>query len=66
MTGEGLAKSIKNPTELDGIRKCHLRDGAAVTRFLGWLDNEVKKGFYHDEKKLADELESFAMRRLPI
>ena len=39
-----LAKSVKNPTELAGIRKCHLRDGAAVTRFLGWLDNEVKKG----------------------
>ena len=54
-----LAKAMKNPTELAGIRKCHLRDGAAVTRFLGWLDNEVKKGFYHDEKKLADELERY-------
>ena len=54
-----LAKSIKNETELNGIRKCHLRDGAALTRFLGWLDNEVKRGIYHDEKRLADELESY-------
>ncbi len=54
-----LAKSMKNPTELAGIRECHLRDGAAVTRFLGWLENEVKKGCYHDEKKLADELKSY-------
>ena len=54
-----LAKSIKNETELDGIRNCHLRDGAALTRFLAWLDNEVKRGIYHDEKRLADELESY-------
>ena len=54
-----LAKSVKNETELNGIRKCHLRDGAALTRFLGWLDNEVERGIYHDEKRLADELESY-------
>ena len=54
-----LAKSIKNKTELDGIRKCHVRDGAALTRFLGWLEKEVRKGIFHDEKKLADELESY-------
>ena len=54
-----LAKSVKNSVELAGIRECHLRDGAAVTRFLAWLDKEVKKDCYHDEKKLADELESY-------
>ena len=30
-------KARKNPTELDGIRAAHLRDGLALTRFLCWL-----------------------------
>ena len=30
-------KARKNPTELAGARAAHVRDGAAVTRFLAWL-----------------------------
>ncbi|MBQ8676972.1 MAG: aminopeptidase P family protein [Alphaproteobacteria bacterium] len=30
-------KSIKNPIEIDGFRKCHLRDGVAVCEFWHWL-----------------------------
>ena len=45
-----LAKSVKNQTELDGIRKCHLRDGAALTSFLGWLDEELKEVFIMTKK----------------
>ncbi len=30
-------KARKNPAELAGARAAHLRDGAAVTRFLAWL-----------------------------
>ncbi|KXS19196.1 Creatinase/aminopeptidase [Gonapodya prolifera JEL478] len=36
-----LAKAIKNPVELEGFRQCHLRDGAAVCNFLGWLEHEL-------------------------
>jgi Xaa-Pro aminopeptidase len=32
-----LPKACKNPTELDGIRRAHRRDGLALTRFLAWL-----------------------------
>ena len=32
-----LPKSCKNAIELDGMRAAHLRDGAALTRFLAWL-----------------------------
>ncbi|MFM7622779.1 MAG: M24 family metallopeptidase, partial [Alphaproteobacteria bacterium] len=31
------AKAIKNPTEQNGMRAAHQRDGAAVTRALAWL-----------------------------
>ncbi|XP_042500770.1 aminopeptidase P1-like [Macadamia integrifolia] len=36
-----LAKAIKNPVELDGLRKAHIRDGAAVVQYLVWLDKQV-------------------------
>src|SRR5437879_4384097 len=39
-----LMKSVKNATEIAGARAAHLRDGAAVTRFLAWFDREAPKG----------------------
>lgn len=39
-----LPKACKNAVELEGIRTAHRRDGAAVTRFLGWLARESKSG----------------------
>ncbi|XP_074576589.1 aminopeptidase P1 isoform X1 [Curcuma longa] len=38
-----LAKAVKNPTELDGLRKAHIRDGAAVVQYLVWLDNQMQE-----------------------
>jgi len=32
-----LPKSIKNPVEIEGMRQAHLRDGAALVRFLRWV-----------------------------
>jgi Xaa-Pro aminopeptidase len=32
-----LMKATKNPVEIEGARAAHLRDGAAVVRFLAWL-----------------------------
>lgn len=31
-------KATKNPVELDGMRRAHMRDGAAMVKFLCWLD----------------------------
>jgi Xaa-Pro aminopeptidase len=39
-----LLKAVKNRAEIAGTRAAHLRDGAAVTRFLAWLDREAPKG----------------------
>jgi len=39
-----LPKAMKNPVEIDGTRKAHRRDGAAVAKFLSWLSAEAPKG----------------------
>ena len=39
-----LMKSPKNPTEIEGARAAHLRDGAAMVRFLCWFDREAPAG----------------------
>ncbi|KAI6700176.1 hypothetical protein NL676_014500 [Syzygium grande] len=38
-----LAKALKNPIELDGLRKAHISDGAAVVQYLVWLDKQNQK-----------------------
>ena len=35
------AKAVKNTTEIDCLRRCHARDGAAMVRFLMWLEKAV-------------------------
>ena len=55
----GDAKAIKNKTELEGMRACHVRDGAALTEYFAWLEEElVVKGTVLDEVQAADKLES--------
>jgi Xaa-Pro aminopeptidase len=39
-----LPKARKNPVEIAGVKAAHLRDGAAMVRFLAWLDAEGPKG----------------------
>lgn len=39
-----LPRAIKNDVEREGTRQAHIRDGAAVTRFLRWLSIEGPKG----------------------
>ena len=52
-----LPKALKNPVELDGTRAAHIRDGAAVSRFLSWLPSAAKKGL--TELEAAAKLKSF-------
>lgn len=40
---EVLMKAIKNETEIENLRQCHIKDGLAVTRFTYWLKQQVKK-----------------------
>lgn len=38
------AKAIKNPTELEGMRQCHLRDAVALCEFFLWIEGEIASG----------------------
>jgi Xaa-Pro aminopeptidase len=53
-----LMKAVKNEAEIAGSRAAHLRDGAAVARFLAWLDREAPKGGL-TEIAAAEALEDF-------
>jgi Xaa-Pro aminopeptidase len=37
-----LPKARKNPAEVAGMREAHLRDGAAITELLHWLDQRAR------------------------
>src|SRR5919199_65403 len=55
-----LPKAIKNPVEIAGQKAAQERDGAVISRFLRWIDEEAPKGDV-DELKASDHLE--ALRR---
>jgi Xaa-Pro aminopeptidase len=38
-----LAKACKNSVEVEGMRKAHIRDGAALTNFIAWFAREAPK-----------------------
>jgi Xaa-Pro aminopeptidase len=48
-----LPRACKNAVEIEGARRAHIRDGAALTRFLHWLGTE-------GQASLPDELEAVA------
>ena len=56
-----LPKACKNAAELDGSRRAHRRDGAALSRFLHWLatESEARSGASSDQGPLT-ELEAVA------
>ena len=53
-----LPKACKNPVEIEGARKAHVRDGAALSRFLAWLAREAPGG-HLTEIDAATQLEGF-------
>ena len=55
-----LPKAIKNPVEIAGQKAAQERDGAAISRFLRWVEEEAPKGEI-DELTASDRLE--ALRR---
>jgi Xaa-Pro aminopeptidase len=53
-----LPKACKNEAELAGTRRAHIRDGAALSRFLAWFAREAPKG-HLTEIDTVEKLESF-------
>jgi Xaa-Pro aminopeptidase len=60
----GDAKAVKNETELEGMRQCHIRDGAALIEYFAWLEDQlVNKGATLDEVEAADKLEELRKKQ---
>lgn len=53
-----LPRACKNEAEIEGSRKAHQRDGAAVARFLHWLATDAQTGKVN-EIDACKRLESF-------
>lgn len=52
-------KAIKNKTELEGFRQCHIRDGAALARYFAWLEEQLGNDVEISESQAADQLEKY-------
>jgi Xaa-Pro aminopeptidase len=55
-----LPRALKNPAEVAGQKAAQVRDGAAISRFLRWVETEAPSGQV-DELTASDHLE--ALRR---
>jgi Xaa-Pro aminopeptidase len=53
-----LPRACKNPVEIEGARRAHVRDGAALTRFLHWVATEAQTSL-PDEVEIVGKLEGF-------
>ena len=50
-------KACKNQSELEGMRKAHIVDGAAMAEFIAWLENAiVNEGRSVSEVEIDEEL----------
>ena len=41
ITPVSIMKAIKNPVEINGLIKCHIRDASALCRYFNWLESEA-------------------------
>ncbi|KAA8531828.1 hypothetical protein F0562_006455 [Nyssa sinensis] len=62
-----LAKALKNPVELDGLKKAHIRDGAAVVQYLVWLDKQMQEiygayGYFMESESMNKKKDSETMK----
>lgn len=51
-------KAIKNDVEIENLKKCYIKDGVALVKFLYWLDKNVDKNEI-TEMSAEEKLESF-------
>lgn len=56
MNPTSVMKAVKNPVEMENLRKVHIKDGVALTKFIYWMKNEAPKGQL-TETEAAEKLE---------
>lgn len=54
-----ILKCIKNETEISNTKYAHILDGVAITKWLIWIKNEIKKNNNLTEVIVQDKLEQF-------
>lgn len=54
-----VEKAVKNEVELEGFRRCHIRDAAALCSYFCWLEQQLAQAAVLDEVDGADRLETF-------
>lgn len=60
----GDAKAVKNETEMEGMRACHIRDGAALIQYFAWLEDQlINQKVVLDEVQAADKLEELRSQK---
>lgn len=59
-----LLKATKNATEIKGFRSAHVRDGAAMVKFLYWLEQTLKRSAVTERTAAARLAEFRAEDRL--
>ena len=55
-------KATKNAGELLGMRACHIRDGAAESEFLAWLEEELQKVYGQSTKSQSSSGTGFGKK----
>ncbi|XP_053307004.1 xaa-Pro aminopeptidase 1 isoform X2 [Spea bombifrons] len=53
-----LAKAVKNASEIEGMRRAHVKDAVALCELFNWLEKEIPKGSV-TEISAADKAEEF-------
>ena len=54
----GLRKAVKNPVEIAGFREAYIEDGAAMEKFIYWLERRMESGEETDEWQASVKLSS--------
>ncbi|TNV80867.1 hypothetical protein FGO68_gene9209 [Halteria grandinella] len=67
-TGENVIqhiKSIKNPVEMEGMRRVNIKNCASLIQYFAWMENNLKNNPDHDftEYTAAQKLEEFRKTR---
>jgi len=53
-----VPRAAKNTVEIEGSRRAHIRDGAALSRFLHWVDTTAQETL-PTEREVVEALEGF-------
>ncbi|XP_065349359.1 xaa-Pro aminopeptidase 1-like isoform X2 [Cloeon dipterum] len=59
-----MLKAVKNSVEIEGMRRAHVRDAAAVCEFMAYLEDKLGDGEKWTEFQVASTLDKFRYEQL--